>query len=395
VHHDRVRSIAVFALLGLALTDMAAPSLLKAQEIISVAPVGERTSLKPVLPESVTSAVSRGVTEVELEPELSRIIQAADSRSSEPRSLDELRALDRQQSKVAEKIQAVTVNVQQGTAQGSGVIITSDGYVLTAAHVAGKPNRDAWLLMSDGRRVKARTLGMNRYMDAGLLKIVEENKDGWEHASLGTSKNLKSGQWCIATGHPGGWVKDRAAVIRVGRILSLIPDRTGDSSSVTDALGKEDVSYSTIVTDCALIGGDSGGPLFDLSGKLIGIHSRIGTDVSDNMHVPVDVFSKSWDRMVQGDAWGTLPGYKPAIGVIGNSQDSRAVVSQLLDDSPAKQAGLRVGDVIRRFDGSPVNSFQELIQAVEATLPGDRVRVEIERDGKILTLSLVVGLQDG
>jgi S1-C subfamily serine protease len=99
--------------------------------------------------------------------------------------------------------------------------------------------------------------------------------------------------------------------------------------------------------------------------------------------------------MVQGDAWGTLPGYKPAIGVIGNSQDSRAVVSQLLDDSPAKQAGLRVGDVIRRFDGSPVNSFQELIQAVEATLPGDRVRVEIERDGKILTLSLVVGLQDG
>ena len=385
----RVRLLCLFALFLLGLSR---PSF--AQEIFSVAPVGERTSLKPVVPAS-TSVVSRGITEVDLDPLLDRINQAKDPRSSEPRSLDELRALERQQSKVAEKIQSVTVNVQQGSAQGSGVIITADGYVLTAAHVAGKPDRDAWILMSDGRRLKARTLGMNRYMDAGLLKITEENSAGWDHASLGSSKNLKSGQWCIASGHPGGWVKDRPAVIRVGRILTLVPDRTVASGTVSQALRNDEVTLSTIVTDCALIGGDSGGPLFDLSGKLIGIHSRIGTDVSDNMHVPVDVFSRSWDKMVKGEAWGTLPGYKPAIGVVGSSEDPRAVISQLVEDSPAQKAGLKVGDVVRKFDGSEVSSFQELIQAVEATLPGDRVRVEIERNSKIMTLPLVVGLQDG
>jgi serine protease Do len=389
VQITRVRLLCLFAL---SLLGLSRPSF--AQEIFSVAPVGERTSLKPVVPAS-TSVVSRGITEVDLDPLLDRINQAKDPRSSEPRSLDELRALERQQSKVAEKIQSVTVNVQQGSAQGSGVIITADGYVLTAAHVAGKPDRDAWILMSDGRRLKARTLGMNRYMDAGLLKITEENSAGWDHASLGSSKNLKSGQWCIASGHPGGWVKDRPAVIRVGRILTLVPDRTVASGTVSQALRNDEVTLSTIVTDCALIGGDSGGPLFDLSGKLIGIHSRIGTDVSDNMHVPVDVFSRSWDKMVKGEAWGTLPGYKPAIGVVGSSEDPRAVISQLVEDSPAQKAGLRVGDVVRKFDGSEVSSFQELIQAVEATLPGDRVRVEIERDGKIMTLPLVVGLQDG
>ncbi len=134
-------------------------------------------------------------------------------------------------------------------------------------------------------------MGMNRNMDAGLVKITEsrntkETIDGrvvetvasWPFASLGTSSQIKPGNWVIASGHSGGWNRDgRPAVIRVGRVIETMP--------------------STLVTDCALIGGDSGGPLFDLKGKLIGIHSRIGTDVSDNMHVPIDVFATA------GTAW--------------------------------------------------------------------------------------------
>ncbi len=197
--------------------------------------------------------------------------------------------LERQQEKVASEITKVTVNVQQGLAQGSGVIITPDGYVFTAAHVAGKPGKEATITLSDGRKVRARTLGSNRDMDAGLLQIIERTGRPWPHASLGSSADLKPGQWVIASGHPGGWIEDRGAVIRVGRVLQKM--------------------NSTLVTDCALIGGDSGGPLFDLNGRLIGIHSRIGTETVDNMHVPIDVYRTHWDRMAASQAWGSLPGF--------------------------------------------------------------------------------------
>lgn len=370
-------------------------AFLLAQEDVSTASATEQLAFKPILPASAVLPVRTGLTEVDIEPALSRLFRASDVRGNEPQTYEELLALEEQQSKVAEKIQQVTVNVQQGTAQGSGVIITADGYVLTAAHVAGKPNRDAWILMPDGKRLKAKTLGMNRYMDAGLMKIVEPNPSGWPHASLGSSRNLKSGQWCIAAGHPGGWVRERDPVIRVGRILALVPEKSSPQGFDKLLAGNSNSDWTTIVTDCALIGGDSGGPLFDLQGKLIGIHSRIGSDVSDNMHVPIDVYSKSWDRLVQGEAWGTLPGYKPAIGVIGKADDPRAIIAKIINNSPAERAGIKEGDLIRQFDGVEIRSFAELIRAVEGTLPGDRVRVELERDGRILTYTLVVGLQEG
>ncbi len=194
----------------------------------------ETTVLKPVLPSTKTVNPS-GVTYVALENGLDRV-----QKGEEPRTLVELHAMERQQSKVAEKINAVTVNVQQGPAQGSGVIITPDGYVLTAAHVAGRPGREAWIILSSGKRVRARTLGINRTMDAGLVKIIQQSDQPWPYATLGQSSKLQLGTWVIAAGHPGGWIADRPAVIRIGRVLNNLP--------------------TTLVTDCALIGGDSGGP---------------------------------------------------------------------------------------------------------------------------------------
>ncbi len=319
-------------------------------------------------PDFKSEAKPTGETLVSADSSLERIL-----RGGEPRSVKELLALEKQQSQVASKIQSVTVNVQQGSSQGSGVIITGDGYVLTAAHVAGKPNRDAFIVLADGTKVRARTLGMNRYMDAGLIKITEKRDQPWPHASLGTSAGLQPGHWVIAAGHPGGWSSDRPSVFRVGRILEVLP--------------------STLVTDCPLIGGDSGGPLFDLTGKLVGIHSRIGSDVSDNMHVPIDVFSESWDRLAKGEAWGTLPGFKPMIGVLGSNEDPRAIISSVIENSPASEAGIQVGDIVRKFDGNAIQSFRELIQAVEASLPGDRVTLEIERKGELIRVRVVVGVQ--
>jgi len=335
----------------------------------------DRTSFRPVLPEAKTSKspISSGLTSVSLEPGIGRIF--------EPRNQADLISLEKQQIKVAEKVNLVTVNIQHGTTQGSGVIITGDGYILTAAHVAGRPFKKISILLHDGTRLEGVSMGVNKDKDAGLVRITTERdtaKNPWPHASLGASSGLQQGQWVIATGHPGGWMADRPAVVRIGRLLKIQED--------------------TLFTDCSLIGGDSGGPLFDLEGKLIGIHSRIGVDVEENMHVPVDVFDKSWALLVQNKEWGSLPGFKPAIGVRGASRppesDTNCLIATVEPKGPADKAGIRAGDIILKFDGQATKNFDDLVAAVNSVTPGEQVTVELRREAKSMSLRLTVGVKE-
>ncbi|MEZ6087489.1 MAG: trypsin-like peptidase domain-containing protein [Pirellulaceae bacterium] len=293
-------------------------------------------------------------------------------RGEAPKSLAELRALEQQQRSVSQRVAKCTVNVQIGYAQGSGVIITDDGYILTAAHVAMRPGQQAILTLEDGRQVKGTTLGMNRFVDAGLIKIDDTPPDeGWPFATLGTSANVVPGTWCIAVGHPGGYESQRGAVIRIGRVLI-----------------KRDTS---LVTDCVLIGGDSGGPLFDLNGKLIGVHSRIGNDVTDNLHVPIDHYDEHWTRLANSEIWGHLPGFRPRIGVQGRPLETRAVIDAVGKGSPADEAGIKPGDIIKNFGDVVIADFESLKAAVSDTMPGEHVRVVVERDGVQKRMILVVG----
>jgi len=159
-----------------------------------------------------------------------------------PESVDDLKALQEQVKKVVAKCRQTTVGIFVGNSAGSGVIIKKDDgfYVLTAGHVSGNADRDCQLVLASGRRVKGKTLGANNGIDSGLIKIVD--KGTFDCAEAGKSKTLKPGQWVVSIGHPGGFQQGRTPVVRVGRILK--------------------VDGNTVQTDCTLVGGDSGGPLF-------------------------------------------------------------------------------------------------------------------------------------
>jgi serine protease Do len=289
-----------------------------------------------------------------------------------PQSLDELKALQDRVRSLVEKLTPCTVNVQVGGAQGSGVIVSADGYVLTAAHVVGEPGRNVRFTFPDGTTARGKTLGVNREVDAGLMKINGEGT--LPFAEIGESTELKRGQWCLCLGHPGGYQRGRNPVARLGRVLS---SRSG-----------------VLVTDCALIGGDSGGPLFDLEGKVVGIHSRISAPLTSNMHVPSSQYTAAWDRLVKGDDWGASGGDPtPYLGVQGDPDANEARIVEVQPDTPAERAGLKPGDVVTHVDGEALADFASLAAYVVRKEPGDKVVLKVTRDGQTLELEAIIGLR--
>jgi len=260
---------------------------------------------------------------------------------------------------------------------GTGIIISKDGYVLTAAHVAdaGRSRRltdveegseeggVAHFKLADGREVKGKRLGLFRTQDAGLMKIT----DPGEYPFAPLAKDVNLNQWCIALGHPGGYQADRGLVLRLGRVLHV------DDKAIT--------------TDCTLVGGDSGGPLFDMNGRIIGINSRISENLTANMHVPVSTYNDggNWERMVKGDVWGRLPGQEPAwLGVRGEKDSKGARIAAVTPGSPAEKEGVRPGDVILALDGKPIGDFPALARFIEECRPNESVKVELRRGNQNL-----------
>jgi serine protease Do len=285
-----------------------------------------------------------------------------------PSGLDDLRLMQEHVKQLSNKLLPTTVGVRIGEAWGSGVIISKDGYVLTAAHVAGKPNLEAHFVMSDGRILKGKTLGLNRTIDAGMMKITDGGE--FPFVELGASERLKEGQWCLALGHPGGFNKQRGIVVRLGRVIYA------DEQAIT--------------SDCTLVGGDSGGPLFDMQGRVIGINSRIAGALTANLHVPVDTFRDTWDRLVKSEVWGHFPGQEPVLGVRGDDS-SQARIARVVEGTAAEKAGLKVGDVITRIDNQEIREFKELQAAVMEHQPNDRIVLRVQRGEQLVDVTVVLG----
>jgi serine protease Do len=279
-----------------------------------------------------------------------------------PESVDELRAIEQRVRSLIPELRAVTVGLRRGPAQGTGVIVSKDGFVLTAAHVSGPPGSRVTIIRNDGEILRGRSLGRDTETDAGLVKIdlPEGRASTLPVAKVGETDHLKEGDWVIGTGHPGGFDEERLPVIRLGRVIA---------------------SMSRIIhTDVTLVGGDSGGPLFDLNGRVIGIHSRIGPGAELNFHVPISVYTDNWywmttfeDRPVEVGPGG------PMLGVDGEASRGGCRITRVSSNTPAEAAGFEKGDVITRFDGYYIRSLEDLVAAVGQYSPGDSVVITYRR----------------
>jgi serine protease Do len=309
------------------------------------------------------------------------------TRTTSPASLAELRALQARVTSVVDRVTPATVGLlTEGNrtgmlGAGSGVIVRDTGLILTAAHVIQRPGEMVRVVLSDGTVVAGKTLGVNPIVDSGMVQITGKVPAGsdwpgaddgkWPFAEVGSSKDLKSGQWLVALGHPGGPKKDRKPPVRVGRMIDYF------------------VKESAVRTDCALVGGDSGGPLFDLAGKVVGIHSRIGSLQDHNMHVATEFFRDEWDQLVRGlitDLTG-----KAEIGITLMESREAPTVRSVNAGGPAEDAGFLPGDVILSFDGERVHSADDLRHLLLKAVPTVEVEVEVRRGDAKKTLTVTLG----
>jgi serine protease Do len=297
-----------------------------------------------------------------------------------PESVEELKAIQDHVAAIVEKVMPAVVSVRVGQASGSGVIVSKDGYILTAGHVSGKPDRDVVIYFHNSKKtLKGKTLGGNHGIDTGMIKITDE--DEYPYVEMGDSASLKTDDWCMVIAHHGGFKNGRTPPVRLGRIL------------------KNDEKRATITTDAVLVGGDSGGPLFDMHGRVIGINSRIGNSLAANMHVSVNPFREGWDKLAKGEVWGGKlggGGFGGAragvyLGVTTELREDKAVVTAVEPNSPADKAGFKVNDVILRFDDKDVGGPLALYNLVQARKAGEQVTVEVRRGDENLRVRVEIG----
>ena len=307
---------------------------------------------------------------------LSTAIVVGQEVAEKPMDLAKLVELETQVQAISKKVLPSTVALlsESSGASGSGVVISEEGLVLTAAHVIQGAD-DIMAIFPNGKQVKGKVLGANYSKDIAMVQLPKDRE--WKALELGESKALEAGDWVVALGHSAGFDANRTPPVRFGRVVSKGPG-------------------NFLTTDCTLIGGDSGGPLFDLEGRVIGIHSSIGRSLSNNNHAGIDGFRDDWQRLLDGEAWGKLalnPFANPEMPVLGIEMGSTrgrkgVVVDGVVQASPAAAAGVRQGDLIRSLDGSEIKQGGELLQLLAKREAGDTVTLGLKRGRETLEVDV-------
>ncbi len=265
---------------------------------------------------------------------------------------------------------------------GSGFIISSDGYILTNAHVIEEAD-EILVRLTDKRELRARVIGADARSDVALIKI---DATGLPRVTLGNPNRLKVGEWVVAIGSPFGFDHSVTAgiVSATGRSL---PDEN---------------FVPFIQTDVAINPGNSGGPLFNLRGEVVGINSQIYSQTGGFMGlsfaIPIDVAMdvqhqlRTAGRVMRGRIGVAIQEVTRSLAEsFGLPNADGALVSSVEAGGPAARAGVQQGDVIVRFNGKAVESSGDLPRIVAASRPGSSVKMQLYRGGELRELGVTIG----
>lgn len=284
---------------------------------------------------------------------------------------------------------------QQSQSAGSGVIINADGYIVTNNHVV-KDASEVEVALYDNRTYKAKVIGTDPDTDIAVIRIEEK---GLPFLSFVDSNQAKVGEWVLAVGNPFNLNSTVTAGIisAMGRSINILQRNTEQGSTAIE---------SFIQTDAAINPGNSGGALVNLQGGLLGINTAIASPTGSysgyGFAVPANIVSKVVEDLIE---FGVVQRGWLGVSIqtvnrqLAEERDlnvnSGAFISSFADQSSAKEAGLKEGDVVVKIDDKAIRSNTSLIEYIGTRRPGDKVNITVNRNGKEMTFPVVLKTREG
>jgi serine protease Do len=277
------------------------------------------------------------------------------------------------------------------TGLGSGVIINSEGYILTNEHVVNNADKIT-VTLPDGRQFKGEVKGKDVRSDLAVVKISAHELPV---ATLGDSDSIKIGQWVVAIGNPFAFALTNPEPTVTSGVISALHRTLG--------MIAQDKDYNDLIqTDASINPGNSGGPLTNLKGEVVGINVAIfstsGGSQGIGFAIPINNAKRIMTRLIEGKkiAYGwlgiTVQNLNEDLsGYFGLPNKNGVLVAKIIEGGPAQKGGMKERDVIKQLDGKPINSVRELLSVVAGTEVGRKLKVLVARDKKDITLDIAVG----
>lgn len=267
-------------------------------------------------------------------------------------------------------------------ASGSGFVISDDGYIVTNYHVISGASNVSVVIPGYGEPIEAEVVGTDSKMDIAVLKVITEEK--LPHIILGDSDLLQVGELAVAIGNPFG---ELAGTVTVGVISALNREITIDSTV-----------YTLLQTDASINSGNSGGPLVNSYGEVIGVtNAKMNSAEGIGFAIPINNVKSIIEELINK---GYVSG-RPILGIYVVAVDATAAesfnwptglfVRGVTEDGPADQAGLKVEDIITHVNGQEVQNSEQLLIIRDSLSVGDEMEMTVFRDGETLTLTLILG----
>ena len=278
--------------------------------------------------------------------------------------------------------------VERGT--GSGFIINKEGDIITNAHVVSGADK-VTVILKDGRQIEGKVLGSDELTDVAVIQVKSDNLPT---VSLGSSQSLQTGDWAIAIGNPLGLYNTVTA-----GIISAIGRKSGQIGV--------DKRVSFIQTDAAINPGNSGGPLLNQNGEVIGVNTAIIQGAQGlGFAIPIETAQRIAKQLIENGKVSRAYLGVQMVTVDANvkaevnkdtefcskiSDDKGVLITKVVENSPAAKSGAKCGDVIVKFDNKEILTADQVTQLVEDRSVGDKITVEVKRNGQVVALNMEAG----